>query len=538
MNAIRLLAFYERIADAPDAIARLRGLIFDLAVRGKLVIQIPTDEPISELFRQFALEKGRLVKSGEIRTPKPTTAIRPDEVPPITLPRNWGWLRLCDIGKLSGGMTPSMNRADFWGGDIVWLSPKDIKSDVVANSELKITTKGLSETRLELYPPKSLFMVARSGILKRVFPVSISQVPAAANQDMKVLVPFLNGLERYLQVVFRGLNRYILENLVKTGTTVQSLKYDEFERQPFPIPPLAEQHRIVTKVDELMVMCNRLEAARLERETRRDRLTTASLARLNTPDPETFQNDARFALEALSALTARPDQVRQFRQTILNLAVRGIFSMDGAWRSTPTRVGDVASLQNGYAFKSEWFSKSGTRLVRNANVGHGSLEWADEVRLPDSKVHDYERFRLAEGDIVLTLDRPFIATGTKVARVAARDLPALLLQRVGRFVLSESLHPDYLLAWINSPHFSEQINPGRSNGVPHISSKQVEAAVMFLPPLTEQRHIVDKVNELMQLCDRIEAKLVIGDVIRSRLIDALLAEVLAPSESSKIEAVA
>ena len=93
----------------------------------------------------------------------------------------------------------------------------------------------------------------------------------------------------------------------------------------FPLPPLAEQHRIVAKVDELMALCDRLEAARAEREATRDRLTTASLSRLNTPDPDavTFADDARFALRNLPALTARPDQIKQLRQTILNLAVRG-----------------------------------------------------------------------------------------------------------------------------------------------------------------------------------------------------------------------
>ena len=95
------------------------------------------------------------------------------------------------------------------------------------------------------------------------------------------------------------------------------------QHSPFPLPPLAEQHRIVAKVDELMALCDRLEAARAEREATRDRLTAASLARLNAPDPETFQADARFALDALPALTTRPDQIKQLRQTILNLAVRG-----------------------------------------------------------------------------------------------------------------------------------------------------------------------------------------------------------------------
>jgi type I restriction enzyme S subunit len=191
------------------------------------------------------------------------------------------------------------------------------------------------------------------------------------------------------------------------------------------------------------------------------------------------------------------------------------------------RLGKFRTLQNGYAFKSEWFSKQGVRLLRNANVSHGSLEWTDVVHLPDKQAKEYQRFALSEGDIVLTLDRPFIVTGTKVARVTASDLPALLLQRVGRFVeISEGLADDYLFLWINSPHFNEQIDPGRSNGVPHISSKQVEAAELFIPPLAEQHRIVARVDALMALCDQLESSLTTATTTRSRLLEALLHEAL------------
>ena len=94
---------------------------------------------------------------------------------------------------------------------------------------------------------------------------------------------------------------------------------------PFPLPPLAEQHRIVAKVDELMAQCDWLETESTARETTRDRLTAATLARLNEPDPDpaVFRNHAAFALDNLIPLTTRPDQVKALRQTILNLAVRG-----------------------------------------------------------------------------------------------------------------------------------------------------------------------------------------------------------------------
>lgn len=342
-------------------------------------------------------------------------------------------------------------------------------------------------------------------------------------------------LPGYLTLFLRSSDAQAAINEMKTGSSESGLNLtkDRFKQLPIRFGSIAEQKKIIVKVDELMVLCDRLETARVQREATRDRLAVATFTRLSSLASITFRDDIRFVLGVLPALTKRRDHVKKIRQTILNFAVRGKFSAQGAWQAKPTKVGSVATLQNGYAFKSGWFSKLGTRLLRNANVGHGILNWDEEVRLSDSLVAEYERFRLREGDIVLSLDRPFIATGTKVARVKSEDLPALLLQRVGRFILSPTLDPDYLYLWINSPHFSEQIDPGRSNGVPHISSKQVEAAVLFLPPLAEQRRIVAKADELIALCDRLEANLMGDQAVRARLLEAVLAEAIAPQSRTR-----
>ena len=98
MNADRLLKHWEKIADAPDAIACLRRFILDLAVRGKLVLQDASDEPASELLRRIAAEKARLVRAGEIRTPK---AIPVHAEPPFPIPANWRWSQIAEIGLLS-----------------------------------------------------------------------------------------------------------------------------------------------------------------------------------------------------------------------------------------------------------------------------------------------------------------------------------------------------------------------------------------------------------------------------------------------------
>ncbi len=205
----------------------------------------------------------------------------------------------------------------------------------------------------------------------------------------------------------------------------------------------------------------------------------------------------------------------------------GLQTKGDSQSSASKRLGDFAQLQNGYAFKSEWFVPNGIRLLRNANVGHGELRWIDSEFLGKTHWGEFERFNLSEGDIVLSLDRPFINTGTKVARVRKQDLPCLLLQRVGRFQPDrDRLHPDYLFLWLNSAQFSGQIDPGRSNGVPHISSKQVEAAQICLPPLAEQKRIVAKVDELMGWCDELERSLSAASTAGIHLLAALLQRIL------------
>jgi type I restriction enzyme S subunit len=276
MRPEQLLQHFDRIIDAPDAVPLLRRFILDLAVRGKLVEQDPADEPATELLKRIEAERDRFVRRQMLRERAPLRPIAVDDLP-FQVPTHWEWLRLCEIGTLTGGMTPSKNQPDYWGGKVNWFSPKDIKSDEITDSELKITSRGLTETGLQLYPPGCLFMVARSGILKRTFPVSINRIEAAANQDLKILKPFANGLERYLQIMFRGMTDFVLSRLVKTGTTVQSLKYEEFEAQPLPLPPLAEQHRIVAKVDELMALCDALEARLTATATVRRQLLEATI---------------------------------------------------------------------------------------------------------------------------------------------------------------------------------------------------------------------------------------------------------------------
>jgi type I restriction enzyme S subunit len=212
----------------------------------------------------------------------------------------------------------------------------------------------------------------------------------------------------------------------------------------------------------------------------------------------------------VEALTRRLDQVRQARQTALaEAATVGHAVWDRAFADIPPEkwqpIGAHAKVQGGYAFKSEWFVADGIRLLRNQNVYHGDLDWTDTVYLPPSRRGEFKSFELVEGDIVITMDRPLIKSGLKAARVSKKDLPCLLLQRVGRFLCDDQLDKDYLLHFLFSQSFIPHISgDGRSCAVPHISPKQVEAIPIPLPLRREQRAIVARLDALRGKLDELQ----------------------------------
>jgi type I restriction enzyme S subunit len=368
-----------------------------------------------------------------------------------------------------------------------------------------------------------------------------------------------------------------------TGTAGQKrVPTEYFAHSPFPLPPLAEQHRIVAKVDELMVLCDRLEAARTAREATRDQLAAASLARLNAPDPETFQADARFALEALPALTTRPDQIKQFRQTILNLAVRGKLvpqdpndepasellkriaveqaelvkkkeirredpldpiqsaemPFDVAARWVWSRIGEaVLFTQYGTSQKSTP-SERGVPVLTMGNVQDGLVVWSNEKRIPEVS-EDLPALYLRKFDLLYnrTNSAELVGkTGIYLGDDGVRTFASYLI-RLRPSLLSSN--PRYLNMAMNTPEFREtQIIPliKKQTGQANVNGTVLKNMLIPLPPLAEQHRIVAKVDTLMVLCDRLEVSLTATVATRRRLLDALLAEALAPVDAREMEA--
>ena len=321
MNAERLLALYNRVADAPYAASRLRRFVLDLAVRGKLVEQDPADEPTSELLKMIAAEKSRLARTGKPGTRKSVAPLDPDEFP-FPLPTGWSWTQIAHLGVVS----PRNEAPDDYEASFVPMPMIPAEYGLSSQhqprawGEIKKGYTHFSEGDVGLAKITPCFENGKSTIFR-----NLTGGIGSGTTELHVVRPLLTNAA-YMVLYFKS-PHFIENGIVKmTGTAGQKRVPSEyFTSSPFPLPPLAEQHRIVAKVDVLMALCDRLEEARTAREETRDRLTKSSYAHLSASDVNdaTFRSNARFAVDTLPAQTARADQVKHLRQTILNLAARG-----------------------------------------------------------------------------------------------------------------------------------------------------------------------------------------------------------------------
>lgn len=540
MNAERLLQHYERIADAPDAIPRLRRFILDLAVRGKLVSQDSSDEPASELLKRIAKEKARL---GMKIQPAP---LRPEEVP-FELPVGWSWSRIGEVcSKTGSGSTPRGGKEVYKLTGVPFLRSQNVYDDGLRLNDVAYidlaTHERMSGTQVS---PGDLLLNITGGSMGRCCLVPADFSDANISQHVAIIRVALKGLEAFLHRLVLSPYFQALVFDEQTGAGRGGLPKNRMDMIAVALPPLAEQHRIVAKVDELRGLCDRLEAARAGREAVRDRLAAASLARLNAPDPETFQADARFALDALPALTTRPDQIRRLRQTILNLAVRGKLvpqnpkdepvakryqkELGGADIPASWRVlnfGKFCDIEGGnQPPKSQFIDeprKGYVRLLQIRDLGERPVP----VYIPIASA----RSLCKEGEILIgrygaSVGKVFWAqNGAYNVAMAKFSWPDDALISRFAFLLLKS---EYLQGPLAAATRSAQAGFNKGDLAP----------INFpLPPLAEQHRIVAKVDALMALCDRLEASLTATATTRRRLLDALLAEALAPAAIRELEA--
>ena len=227
--------------------------ILQMAIQGKLVDQRPEEGTGEELYQQIQAEKQRLIKAGTIKKEKPLPEITEDEIP-FDTPDTWKWVRVGNIGSWSAGATPSRTQPDFYGGNIPWLKTGDLTDGYVSDIPETITDLALEKTSVRLNPVGSVLMAMYGATIGKL---GILQVEATTNQACCACIPYAGMWNKYLFYFLMANRRTFIK--MGEGGAQPNISKEKIVNALMPLPPLAEQKRIVAKLEEILPLCDRLK---------------------------------------------------------------------------------------------------------------------------------------------------------------------------------------------------------------------------------------------------------------------------------------
>ena len=529
MQAKQLMEQFALIANAPQGIQRLREMILQWAVQGKLVPQDPTDEPAAVLLAKIQAEKERLIKQGTIKRQKPLPPIREDEKP-FELPQGWEWVRLGEIGDWGAGATPLRSKLSYYGGSIPWFKSGELTSDYIDKSEETITELALAECSLRLNKKGDVLIAMYGATIGKT---AILNVDGTTNQAVCACTPFLKDITKYLLLLLKAYKPRFIN--MGSGGAQPNISREKIISTIACFPPLQEIPRIIAKVDALMALCDELEA--LQQKRAQLQLSThhavlESLANAQTPV------DLKTAWQRLQAampiLFTHPQQIKGLRDTILQLAVRGklvpqdptdepaavLLAKISAEKERLIKQGTIKrqkplppiredekpfELPNGW----EWVKFGEISFNRDAE----RVPLSSDVRLGMQGNYDYYG---ASGVIdkvdSFIFDKTLLLIGEDGANLVNRSTPIAFLAH-GKYWVNNHAHVidgidlrflKYLEIFINSISLLPYIT---GTAQPKMNQAKMNEIKVSLPPENEMPRIVAKVDALMALCDELEARL-------------------------------
>ena len=403
------------------------------------------------------------------------------------MPDNWVWCKLEDIVSFGGGKTPSMDNKEYWhNGNHLWVTSKDMKYSHITDSLMKITDKALE--LMTIYERGTLLVVTRSGILRHTLPISILESPATVNQDLKAISPYLQELSEYLYIVIKANEHFILKEYHKDGTTVDSIDFDKFKCLPIPLPPITEQRRIVAETKHWFALIEQINQNKSDLQTiihkvKNKILDFAIHGKLVPQDP----NDEP-AFELLKRVNPNAE----------------ITCDNGHYENLPDSwyLTDIKSIFT-INPKNKVADDVIAGFVPMTNIADGySNEFRFESKLWGDIKKGFTHF--AEGDIVVAKISPCLENRKSVI---VTSLPnGIGAGTTELFVFrSQCVLTEYGLYFFKSDLFINHC-VGTFNGVvgqQRISKSIIESIKFPLPPISEQKRIVDAIHTVFAKLDTI-----------------------------------
>ena len=480
---------------------QLTDSILQMAIQGKLVPQDPNDEPASVLLERIREKKRRLVAEGKLKKKDlDVLPITEDEIP-YDVPNGWVWCRVKDISESFIGLTykPTDVSPNGW---IVLRSSNikdgllDLKDVVKVNVDVSEKLRVRRNDIIICARNGSKKLVGKSALVREVSePMTFGAFMAICRSH------FYEYMSKYL------LSPLFFQQLRKDSdtTTINQLTQKNFNNYLVPLPPLAEQRRIVERIEEYLPVIKEYgeayeEASRMDAELpdklKKSILQEAIMGKLGTQDPN--DEPASVLLDKIRKEKARlVKEGKLKKKDLVEVPIKEDeipFKIPESWEWC--KLGTIAALIGGFAFKSHEYTSSGSRVIRISDITENGFINKNVVRFPfTDKLSQYV---ILEGDILMAM-----TGGTVGKSLYVKYLPEeimLLNQRVA-LIRPNIVFTDYIDYVIKSQHVQGIITEAKNSTNDNISMGDLYNFPIPLPPLAEQKRIVAKIEQLMKEID-------------------------------------
>lgn len=563
MDAQQFLSEFSHIASAPNGIQNLRQMIYNLAITGDLTQQVTEDADAESLLRTIESTKASLIEKKTFKR-SPKLEDQPLHVPThINLPDSWRWSRLVDIGEINpkneaeDGMLAAFIPMD----GVPQLHSGKLKVEQRRWGEIKKGFTHFADGDVVLAKITPCFENGKAAVITK-----LTNGIGAGTTELHVVRPLHPLVEPAYIYIFLRSPYFTVEGIGNmTGTAGQKrLPTEYFATKAFPLPPLAEQKRIVAKVDELMALCDKLEAQQQERQR------LCKLTRTAVLDAIT---DARSSIELRlgwtrlqqnwSLITDYVEGIEGLRRTIFDLAIAGKltqqnpsedagkylrslevlkekliaqrhirrpkyepesrlhFVLPSNWRWT--------SLQNlsqdifyGYTEKAIERAE-GVRFLRITDIQNDKVKW-QSVPSCDINEKQYEANKIVNGDILIARTGGTIG---KTYLVSGLDRAAVFASYLIKFAPLDLVNSNFVKLFTQSNlYWNQLIEASSGTGQPNVNATSLKALSIPIPPIEEQDRIVAKTQELTNLCDMLKAQLITENNVKKTLAEGYVSKLI------------
>ncbi len=478
---------------------QLKKSILQAAIQGKLTQQLPEDGDARDLLKEIRKEKARLIKDGKIKKEKPLPEITEDEIP-FEVPENWCWVRLGEIGQIIGGGTPRTEDKLSWqNGEIPWLTPADMKNiegKYVSHGERYITEYGLKHSSTQLMPEGAILFSSRAPIGY----LAIANNDVTTNQGFKSIVPYIFEMSEFIYYYLMTITHEIEK--MGSGTTFKEVSGSVMKKVSIPLPPLKEQQRIVERVEELLPEIKSLknDETKLEelqksfpKKMKDAILQYAIQGKLTQQLPE--DGDARDLLKEIQKEKARlikEDKIKKEKPLPEITEDEIPFEIPENW--CWVRLGEIV-LQN---------LGGGTPSKSNPDYWNGGIPWASvkdlNCKFLDSTQDNISRDGLKNSSSNLIPAGNLIAcTRMGLGKVVYNRIDVAINQDLRAIILPGNINKWYVFYFYLTLNFT-----GKGATVKGVSVENLSNTMLPLPPLKEQKRIVERIEELLPEIGKLE----------------------------------